>query len=298
MPEEARFQTGVNPLAISPDGSTIAFLTADGQVGLRRLDEPEARTVSGISGKPSHITFSPDGQWIAYRQASAPDSSLGTLLQKIPVGGGVPVTLCQTKGVFKHTDNTFSLSWSGHAILFSDSTSGIWSVPESGGDAQALVSFDPADGALVSDIQVLDDGDHLLYSTHKEGTTWRAGDIVLRSLRTGAQQVLVRGATNANLVSGYLLFSRDTTIFAQPFDSGRLMLTGAPRSMLDSVRSTSSGRAVWVISVKAPSPMLREEIRIRTPSCGSTVKDTRCQSMRRLATINSRACHRTAQRCW
>ena len=45
---------------------------------------------------------------------------------------------------------------------------------------------------------------------------------------TGAQQTLVRGTDGAVTVSGHLVFGRDASLWAVPFDPERLTVSGGP----------------------------------------------------------------------
>jgi serine/threonine-protein kinase len=71
-------------LAISPDGSLIAFV-ADGRLNLRPLDQLRSIPIPGTNGA-SEPFFSPDGRWIGFWQDRQ--------LKKIPVSGGSPVKIC------------------------------------------------------------------------------------------------------------------------------------------------------------------------------------------------------------
>jgi Tol biopolymer transport system component len=76
-------------MAISPDGSRLAITTrdADGKyrLAVRQLDQKEYTPIAGVENPVSPF-FSPDGQWIGYFGDGK--------LRKIPLQGGVPLTLC------------------------------------------------------------------------------------------------------------------------------------------------------------------------------------------------------------
>ncbi len=77
-------------LAISPDGSRLAFAAAaqpGGRAGIfiRAFDQDEAKVIAGASG--GALFFSPDGQWLAFYHPAT------QAIRKIALGGGAPVTL-------------------------------------------------------------------------------------------------------------------------------------------------------------------------------------------------------------
>ena len=61
-------------------------------------------------------------------------------------------------------------------------------------------------------------------------------DIVVRSLVTGVETVVVQGAADARYVaSGHLVYARMGALLAQPFDLSRLAVSGGPIGVLDDV---------------------------------------------------------------
>ena len=82
--------TEISPVAVrlSPDGSTIGYVAAGGgdRLGIftRRLDELAAKKVEGSDGA-STISFSPDGEWIAFMAGAQP--------RKVSRAGGAAVAI-------------------------------------------------------------------------------------------------------------------------------------------------------------------------------------------------------------
>lgn len=82
---------GDNVIALSPDGSTLVYVTGvgnDTQLVLRKLDSLESKPIAGTSGAWNPF-FSPDGESLGFQQRSGPEPKI----MKIPVEGGVPVPL-------------------------------------------------------------------------------------------------------------------------------------------------------------------------------------------------------------
>jgi serine/threonine-protein kinase len=140
--------TAFRTIGISPDGTQVVY-AANASLYVRVLSEVAGRPLAGteqnVAGEP---TFSPDGQSIAYVQAS------DRTLRKIAVRGGAAITLAPI-------DAPYSLSWSQDGILFSQPT-GIMRVPSTGGPAETLVNLKPGERAYGA--QMLPDGDTVMFT--------------------------------------------------------------------------------------------------------------------------------------
>ena len=123
MPGSAQLTLSRRSLAVSPDGTRIVFV-ADGQLYLRSLGDLESRPIPGASR--------------AFIQRSRPTASRSLFwtdpgLRRIPVTGGVPVTVCQT------VPAPFGVHWSEHGIVFVQPGAGIMRVSANGGTPEMLV---------------------------------------------------------------------------------------------------------------------------------------------------------------
>jgi hypothetical protein len=98
-------------------------------------------------------------------------------------------------------------------------------VPAAGGNATPVTELDQASGEIGHRFPwFLPDNRHFLYtalSTEEGKTAVYVGDLDSKSRRK-----VLAGPTNAVYVSGYLLFGRDQTLMAQPFDVNKLTVTG------------------------------------------------------------------------
>jgi hypothetical protein len=91
LPEAAQVRgpggSGIT-LGISRDGSKIVYKhTEAGELYVRWLDNREPRLLRGTENAQDP-TFSPDGKWILFASEGA--------LKKVPVDGGVPITVVDT----------------------------------------------------------------------------------------------------------------------------------------------------------------------------------------------------------
>ena len=169
-------------VAISPDGTRIAY-SADGKLYLRALAEGESRPIAGAD-PAIQPAFSPDGDSIVFWQDPT--------LQRIPVAGGVPTTICVT------TPAPFGLHWSESGIVFVEPGKGIMRVSPDGGTPEMLVSVPPADG-LANGPQLLPDGKTILFTLAPAATpasaAWDRAQVVAQSLETGQRSSSRRAAT-------------------------------------------------------------------------------------------------------
>jgi eukaryotic-like serine/threonine-protein kinase len=247
IPRSARFdapvthvQTGVVPadhlvtsiasprpsrtaMAISPDGRLLVFAGLQGatrQLYSRSLDRAEATPIPGTEGGVAPF-FSPDGAWIAFWTEAREDNTI----KKIPVAGGPPVAIPNTA-----TGRGFGASWGEDGTIYFATRPGIFKVASSGGMPEAVTKTDGGDRHRLP--HVLPGGKALLFTSTTAG--WDTANIMLRSLETGEQRVLVQGGSDARYVnSGHLLYMKLGTLMAVPFDIASQQITGPPVALIE-----------------------------------------------------------------
>src|SRR6185295_11067784 len=103
---------------------------------------------------------------------------------------------------------------------------GLWEVSEVGGTATRLTQPDTSKHELAHWWpQVLPDGDHILFTAYRE--TSEATSIEVYSRKTKQRTVLLTDGLCARYVpSGHLVFARDESLFAVPFDLATMKVTG------------------------------------------------------------------------
>ena len=221
------------PMALSPDGKRLAFLTyATGKgvrLWVRSLSSSDPTMIEGTEF--AHAPFwSPDSRWIAFFQDGQ--------LKKIAATGGTSETICSG-------DAWRGGSWGPNGTIIYASDTGVYRVPADGGkpqkivDAGANVYFDPA---------FLPDGDHYLLTSFD---AQRIGTILVRSLSDTTARPLLRNATNAAWIeSGHLLYIRDEALMAQRFDANKMQVIGEPVMVAPSVGSMGkeSMTALYAVS--------------------------------------------------
>jgi len=221
---------GGSQLALSPDGTRIAVIehyTADNyRLATRRLDQSEFTPLSGTEGANMPF-FSPDDRWIGFFADGK--------LKKISVEGGSAVTLCDAS-------DPKGASWGDDENIlaaFNRGTTGLVRVP-SGGGAPMLVtepSKERAERQLYP--QVLPGSQAVLF-TSAGGDSFFNANIDVASFKTGQRKTVLRGGFFGRYLpalngTGYLVYLRQNTLFAAPFDLGTLAVTGAPQPLLEDV---------------------------------------------------------------
>ena len=106
-------------LAISPDGTHIAYVATGGTLVVRAMDRIDAETLPGITGGRSPF-FSPDGKWLGFFQGA-------TEIRKVSITGGPSIPVCQI------TAPSRGASWGPNdTIVFSTGNHGLFTVSGSG----------------------------------------------------------------------------------------------------------------------------------------------------------------------
>ena len=238
-------------VGLSPDGTRMVY-AAEGRLYLRAMSELESRAIAGTEDGINPV-FSPDGQSLVFWADST--------LKRIAVSGGVPVTVCPTSPLS-------GISWGSDGILFAQMGTGIMRVSPNGGKPEVLVGLNASEG-LVHGPQMLPDGATLLFtiaqgSAAAAGDRWDKARIVVQSLKTRERKTLIEGGADARYVStGHLVYALGGTLFAVPFNLGKLEVIGGPVPIVEGVRratGVSVGTAHFAFSnsgslVYVPGPV-------------------------------------------
>jgi len=217
--------------ALSPDGQRLAFVGAENpeatlgdilaggatRLWVQSLDGSPPQALPGTDGALGPF-WSPNGQQIGFRSNNK--------VKIITLAGGEPIALADTTG-------THGGSWNREGvILFSSTGPGnpIHAVPATGGNPRSVTTLNQGNGEVQHwDPFFLPDGRHFLYlAIGTKSSPGTPNGIYAASLDSMEPKLLVPGGSNAMYAQGHLLYLRQQTLVAQPFDADQLMFTGDP----------------------------------------------------------------------
>ncbi len=207
-------------LAISADGSQIAYATARGLV-VRALNSLDSRVVVPVNISQGAPFFSPDGRWLGFKGWES--------LKRVPVTGGNAVML---------TDRVFPAgTWVGNDIVFGD-TRGLFRISAAGGEPEKLLATRDVD-QIVS-VEVLPARQAVLFTVIPtrgnvlgNSAIMPAARIEALDLRTRKSHVVLRGGGRPRVTpTGHLLYGSGGTLYAVAFDSRLLQTRGEPTPVL------------------------------------------------------------------
>jgi serine/threonine protein kinase/Tol biopolymer transport system component len=222
-------------VATSPDGTRLAYV-ADSRIYLRSIGDLEPRAIPGTETAGGLIspTFAPDGESIAYVEVRS------YTLKRIPISGGAASTMAGQVGL------PCGASWGPEGVLIGSTVPGQRGIlrVSSGGGVPELIIGAGADEQACGP-QMLPGGNTVLFTLAKvtEENPWDQAQIVAQSLADGSRRVLIKGGSDARyLPTGHLLYAVAGTMYAVPFDTRRLTVTGTAVPAIVGVRRSSPGQ--------------------------------------------------------
>ena len=215
------------PVVVSPDGTRLAFSAIDEagnqQLWHRSLDQSMGSPLPGTEGAIRPF-WSPDSQHLGF--------FAGSRLKRISVLGGPPIALTEV-------NDTRGGTWgSGGTIVYAPNLTGpLMGIPEGGGEPKQVTQLDAERSEQTHRYpHFLPDGRNVLFLARS--TSGGAGidpGVFAVDIDTGERKRVLDMASNAAYASGHLLYMRESTLIAQPFDTDRLETTGDPIPLLENV---------------------------------------------------------------
>jgi Tol biopolymer transport system component len=212
-------------LALSPDGQHLAFVAAGANtqpmLWVRPLGSLTAKPLGGTEGANSPF-WSPDSRQLAF--------SANGKLKRIDLVGGSAITLTDT-------DMHIRGAWSAEGVILFPRTAGLFSVSTTGGPPSLVLTM----SQFAYYPSFLPDGRHFLFLS--------ARTIYVASLDRPEPQRLIEDGGSATYAAGHLVFLRENTLYAQPFDPKRRTLSGNPFPVAERVQvNTGSGAGAFAVS--------------------------------------------------
>jgi eukaryotic-like serine/threonine-protein kinase len=217
--------------SVSPDGRHLAFAaTVDGidRLWLRDLDSQSTRALAGTEG--GNLPFwSPDSRFIGFFGNGR--------LRKIDTAGGPPVILCDAP-------DGRGGSWSkDDVIVFAPGrNTGLSRVPAAGGTATVLTALNTSLSEQAHRFPwFLPDGRHFLFtirSTIPDQTAVYVGDLEAPNDPKSRPKLATASSNAVFAAPGYLLYLRERTLMAQPFDTTATRTTGEAVALVEGVDYT------------------------------------------------------------
>lgn len=246
-PENASFGTPpgggtgyATQAAVAPDGRSVVFVANTQnrfQLWLRPLGAAVAQPIPGTDGAAFPF-WSPDNRYIGFFANGK--------LKKVSVAGGPPVVLCDAAGGRGGTWNR------DNVIVFAPSiANALQRVSAAGGVPQEASVLDKTYGETSHRFpSFLPDGRHFVY-TGSIGTCCPASKparIMIGALDTMDATTLLQAESSAAFASGHLLFNREGTLMAQPFDAEARQFTGDVFPIAEHIGSEGSRYASFSVS--------------------------------------------------
>ncbi len=213
-------------LALSPDGRHLAFTGIAGDGGmrlwLRSFDSLDLRSLATVEGTSISVFWSPDSRFVVYQSAGK--------IRKIDIAGGSPQTLCDAPAVM------LGGSWNKDGVILLGSNSGpILRVPSTAGKAEPVTQLEQSrNEGFHSDPIFLPDGVHFVYIRQSAKAEEKGVYVGSLEAKPAAQSLKRIAATEFSAgfapargsAPAYLLFLREGTLMAQPFDLRQMETTG------------------------------------------------------------------------
>jgi Tol biopolymer transport system component len=216
------------PAMISPDGRRLAFVANDADLKrmlwVRDLEALEARVLPGTDDATFPF-WSPDGRSLGFFSDSR--------LMRVEISGGLPISLCDAL-------NGRGGTWGANdTIVFAPGfQTGLSSVPATGGTPVVVTVLDSTRHSSHRWPQFMPDGEHFVYiAVHHDVSKSSDYALYFAGLDGRVDERILQTGTSAIFASGHLLYVRENTLMAAPFDPVQGEFTGSPATLIDKVQS-------------------------------------------------------------
>ncbi len=239
-PDEATWTAASQTL--SPDGRRMAFIATDNdnrqQLFVRSFDAQGAQPLAGTEGAFAPF-WSRDGNSLAFFARGK--------LNRVDVRGGLPLALADV--TYYSRGGTWGRD--GTIVYAANNLSGLTKISADGGQPAAATTLRSGETSHRWP-WFLPDGHHFLFADGIPGAG-NPMDIWIASIDSPDRQKLLTANSAAAFASGpdgsgYLLYLRESTLVAQPFDTRGLKTTGVAAPVAERVTVSGAARAAFSVS--------------------------------------------------
>jgi Tol biopolymer transport system component len=176
--------------------------------------------------------WSGDSRWVGF--------VTGGKLKRVEASGGPPQEIADVPGFYGGT-------WNSDGIILFGSAQGLFRVPAEGGKPEAVTTLDQTESGHFWP-HFLPDGRQYLYTAWSGQAPDRA--IAVGTLDSKEKTRVMPASSNAAYADpGYLIFHRESAVYAQAFDAGTRAVSGEPVRVADEVTfDSASGRGDFRVS--------------------------------------------------
>jgi eukaryotic-like serine/threonine-protein kinase len=217
------------PVAVSPDGKTLAFTAVDEKgntnLWIRPLDAMQPALLQGTEDA-AYPFWSPDGKYLGF--------VADRKMKKIAVSGGEAQTIA--------SQAAYSAIWGADdTILFHrEDAQAIYRVRASGGEVSTVMQRGNDEYGIGWPV-FLPDGKHFLYVGFRVDFP---SQIKVGTFGKPDSGIVVTEGSAPQFAGGYLLFVRSGKILAQPFSLDSFKLSGDPQTLGEAIQFSVSPAGV------------------------------------------------------
>jgi serine/threonine protein kinase len=240
LPQPLAFQGVDRDIAISPDGTHLAYRAGSGQsyIVVRALNQLDGQSLTSSSTGRQPF-FSPDGRWVGFFASGE--------LKKVSVTGGPAITVCKISGAGR------GATWGEDDIITfatNDLATGLLRVPAAGGEPTTITTPDSARGEADHMYpSVLPGGRGVLFTVTAAGIRLENLQVAVLDAATKTTKTIIRGGSDASYVaSGHVVYAVPGSLRGVRFDLDRLDVAGDAVPVVDQLSTTNLGAAGYAIS--------------------------------------------------
>ncbi len=275
LPPPDGFDLSPDPI-VSPDGRHVAFKAQDAShlthIWLKTLGAADAAIVPGTEDTDYNFApfWSPDSRSIAFFSRGR--------LKRVDIAGG-------SSQVLAAAPEPRGGTWTADGrILFNGDTQNLFIVQASGASPAAIVPGRPGEVRLFP--RTLPDGRHYLFTSRN--VAGQGQGVYVGSLDSLDARRISDAWSPAAYAANHLLFVRQSSLYAQPFDPSNLTLSGEPRRLADRIGIGYGNPLSFVFSASATGGIIAYWTGSKNPDTRLTWFD---RSGRTLATAGEPGSH-------